>query len=135
MNKNWKAYVTYCNDNQKNEFNIKETEHIKLINIFEDLPLPNINHINHHYSQIISMYYVWKNNLYSDYVCIWDHRRFFTPINFDMDILLEYSNISKLIKFTLEKDDTISLIILDLPSPILPFKYIFINTCPLLKLR
>ena len=29
------------------------------------------------------MYYVWKNNLYSDYVCIWDHRRFFTPINFD----------------------------------------------------
>lgn len=83
MNKNWKAYVTYCNDEQKNEFNIKETEHIKLINIFEDLPLPNINHINHHYSQIISMYYVWKNNLYSDYVCIWDHRRFFTPINFD----------------------------------------------------
>ena len=64
MNKNWKAYVTYCNDSQKNEFNIKETEHIKLINIFEDLPLPNINHINHHYSQIISMYYVWKNNLY-----------------------------------------------------------------------
>ena len=83
MNKNWKAYVTYCNDNQKNEFNIKETEHIKLINIFEDMELPNINHINHHYSQIISMYYVWKNNLYSDYVCIWDHRRFFTPINFD----------------------------------------------------
>ena len=83
MNKNWKAYVTYCNDKQKNEFNIKETEHIKLINIFEDMELPNINHINHHYSQIISMYYVWKNNLYSDYVCIWDHRRFFTPINFD----------------------------------------------------
>ena len=48
--KNWKAYVTYCNDKQKNEFNIKETERIKLINIFEDMELPNINHINHHYS-------------------------------------------------------------------------------------
>jgi hypothetical protein len=81
--KDWKAYVIYCNDEQKNEFNIKESEHVQLINIFEDLPLKNINHINHHYSQIISMYYVWKNQLKSDYVCIWDHRRFFTPINFD----------------------------------------------------
>lgn len=81
--KDWKAYVIYCSEEQKKEYNLKESDHLQLINIYEGLPLKNINHINHHYSQIISMYYVWKNQLKSDYVCIWDHRRFFTPIDFE----------------------------------------------------
>lgn len=83
MEKDWKAYCTCCGGPQQVEYNYKDTDHIKFIDIFKDLPLQNINHLNHHYSQIICMYYVWKNQLKSDYICIWDHRRYFTPINFD----------------------------------------------------
>lgn len=81
--KNWKAYISYCSEEQKNEYNLKDNEHIQCINVFEDMNDPNINYLNHFYSELVMCYYVWKNQLYSDYVCIWDHRRFITPINFD----------------------------------------------------
>lgn len=83
MNKDWKAYVSYCSEQQKYDYNLKETDNIKLIDVWADLPADNINYLNHHYSELVMCYYVWKNQIKSDYVCIWDHRRFITPINFD----------------------------------------------------
>ena len=82
--KNWKAYISYCYEQQKYEYNLKENDNIKLINVFNNQDNEdNINYLNHFYSELVMCYYVWKNQLYSDYVCIWDHRRFITPINFD----------------------------------------------------
>ena len=80
---NWKAYVSYCSEQQKYDYNLKETDNIQLIDVWADLPNDNINYLNHYYSELVMCYYVWKNQLYSDYVCIWDHRRFITPINFE----------------------------------------------------
>ena len=81
--KNWKAYISYCSEQQKYEYNLKENDNIQLINVFKDQNKDNINNLNHFYSELVMCYYVWKNKLYSDYVCIWDHRRYLTPINFD----------------------------------------------------
>lgn len=83
MVKDWKAYVTYYSDDHISEYNLKETENIKLINVSKDLPKENINHINRHYSELVQFYYIWKNQIKSDYVCMWDHRRYLTPIGFD----------------------------------------------------
>ncbi len=81
--KNWRAYISYCSEEQKNEYNLKSNENIKLINVFDDLDNKNINFLNGFYSELVMCYYVWVNQLHSDYICIWDHRRFITPINFD----------------------------------------------------
>lgn len=83
MEKNWKAYIGYCSEDQKKEYNIKESEHIIPINIFEKSELYNIHHLNYYYSNLVLCYYIGKNHLKSDYVCIWDHRRYLTPIDFD----------------------------------------------------
>ena len=36
MTKNYKAYISYCGEDKINDFNLKESEHIKLWNINED---------------------------------------------------------------------------------------------------
>lgn len=78
--KDWKAYVPYYGDNIINEYNLKESDNIKLYNIKDDI---EINKLHYHYSELIAAYYVWKNQIKNDYICLWDHRRFLTPINFD----------------------------------------------------
>lgn len=80
MTKNYKVYISYCGEDKINDFNLKESEHIKLWNINED---KGINKINCHYANLVNPYYIWKNQIKSDYVCIWDHRRLLKPINFD----------------------------------------------------
>jgi len=82
--KNWKAYISYCYEQQKYDYNLKENDNMKLINVCTNQDNEdNINYLNHFYSELVMCYYVWKNQIHSDYVCIWDHRRFITPINFD----------------------------------------------------
>lgn len=76
----WKAYISYYGDNIINDFNLKETDNIKLWNIKEDI---GINKLNCHYANLVCAYYIWKNQFKSEYVCIWDHRRYLTPINFE----------------------------------------------------
>lgn len=83
MNKDCKIYISYCTEDQISEYNLKETENIMLFNVFDESLPNNINNMNCHYSELVIAYYVWKNNLKSDYVCIWDHRRFLTHINYD----------------------------------------------------
>lgn len=80
--KDYKAYVPYIDISTDivSEFNLKETENIKLYNISED---KGINSLHYHYAELVAAYYVWKNQLKSDYVCLWNHRRFLTPIKFD----------------------------------------------------
>ena len=81
--KNCQIYMTYSSDEQIIKYNLKENCNLHLFNIYNDLNLPNINKLNCHYSQLIIAYYIWKNQIKSDYVCIWDHRRSIVPIDFD----------------------------------------------------
>ena len=54
----WKAYISYYGDNIINDFNLKETDNIKLWNIKEDI---GINKLNCHYANLVCAYYIWKN--------------------------------------------------------------------------
>ena len=77
------SYIGFNDWNQLNNFNIKSSKHIKPLYVNEFTSLKNINKLNCHYANLVCAYYVWKNQIKSKYVCIWDHRRYLTPINFD----------------------------------------------------
>lgn len=78
---NWKSYFQ---DNQKEEYNLKETEEIKLFNT-NDISMQGdyqLNYLNKYLGELVMMYYIWKNNLKSDYICISQYRKDFSYINF-----------------------------------------------------
>ena len=78
---NWKSYYknTHIND-----YNLKESEHVKLFNT-NDLTYKedNINHMNPYLGEMPMLYYIWKNQIKSDYIIISQYRRDFYNINFD----------------------------------------------------
>ena len=78
---NWKCY----HDNKLiNEYNLKNTDTIKLFNT-NDLMLQedNINNLNRYYSELCMLYYIWKNQKKSEYICISHYKRDFTDIDFE----------------------------------------------------
>ena len=79
---NWKSYFL---DEQINDYNLKSNDIITLFNT-NDISLNNIyniNYLNTYLGELTMMYYIWKNNLYSDYICISQYRKDITDINFD----------------------------------------------------
>lgn len=78
--RNWIAYIPYYGDNIVSDFNMKESDHIKLWNIKEN---KDINHLHYHYSELLVAYSIWTHQIKHDYICLWDHRRYLTPIGFD----------------------------------------------------
>ena len=84
MNKNFINWISYHNQNLINEYNLKETENIKLFNTSNtNLLSDNINHLHEYLNEFCLMYYIWKNNLKSDYISISHYRRNFIDINFN----------------------------------------------------
>lgn len=81
--KNCQVYVTYYDNSQIKKYNLKEYDNMHLFDVNKQSKLFNINNVNCHYSELVLAYYIWKNNIKSDYVCIWGHRRSIVPINFD----------------------------------------------------
>lgn len=86
--KNEKTYTIWCTyheHNMKSDFNLKNSEHFKLIDLSNNDTgeYENINYLNSNLSEIPSLYYVWKNNIKSDYVGFCQYRRHFNWINFD----------------------------------------------------
>lgn len=80
---NWKSYF---DDIQIEEYNLKETNNIKLYNT-NDNNMPGyyqINYLNKYLGELVMMYYIWKHNLKSEYICISQYRKDFCHINFDM---------------------------------------------------
>ena len=68
-------WVSYHKDEQVQHYGLKEDEHHKLFPTHKDAELPNINVMNPVYSEMVTMWYVWKNNLKSDYVGFEHYRR------------------------------------------------------------
>ncbi len=57
-------WLTYHNDKQIQEFGLKETDTIRLFKSNDvSIAGDNINHLNRFYSELTTMYYVWKNRM------------------------------------------------------------------------
>lgn len=70
-------------------YNLKENENIKFFCTSDTLELDNINYLNEYLGEICTMYYIWKNNLKSDYIGFQHYRTLFRNIKSDKDILVE----------------------------------------------
>lgn len=68
-------WVSYHKDEFVEQYSLKEDEHHKLFPTHKPAELPNINIMNPVYSEMVLMWYVWKNNLKSDYVGFEHYRR------------------------------------------------------------
>ena len=79
---NWKSYYL---DESINDFDLQNSEHIKLYNTnYINKNKYNINYMNPYLGEMVMLYYIWKNNLKSDYIIISQYRRDFAKINFNM---------------------------------------------------
>ena len=79
---NWKSYFS---EEQVNKYNLKNTNIIKLYNT-NDFNMPGvyqINDMNKYLGELVMMYYIWKNNLKSEYICISQYRKDFCNIDFN----------------------------------------------------
>ena len=70
--------LTYHDDKQIQEYGLKETETIRLFK-GNDVSIDgdNINHLNRFYSELTTMYYVWKNRIESKQIGFCHYRRMF----------------------------------------------------------
>ena len=79
--KNIRLWLTYHDDKQIEEYHLKEDEYIKLFKGNDVTVLgENINYLNRFYSEIVTFYYVWKNNLKTDFVGFCHYRRMLPTI-------------------------------------------------------
>lgn len=79
---NWQSYFQ---NEQENEYNLKNTSNIKLFNTndFNMTGKYQINYLNPYLGELVMMYYIWKHNLKSEYICISQYRKNFAYIDFD----------------------------------------------------
>lgn len=72
-------YCSYHNEQLIHDYNLDYiAPYIKLFNTSNlTLKEDNINYLNPHLNEIVTIYYVWKNNLYSKYVGFCHYRRFY----------------------------------------------------------
>lgn len=73
----YKIWITYHRDNLVQEYGLREDEHNKLFAVHKPVEGENINHLNPIYSELVTIYYVWKNQIKSDYVGFNHYRRRF----------------------------------------------------------
>ena len=79
---NWKSYFK---NEQISEYNLKNTNNIKLYNT-SDITMPGeyqINNMHTYLGELVMMYYIWKHNLKSKYICISQYRKDFYNIHFN----------------------------------------------------
>ncbi len=75
MKKDYMIWVTYHKDELVSRYGLKEDDHHRLFPTHNDAAKDNINVMNPVYSEMVTMWYVWKNNLKSDYVGFEHYRR------------------------------------------------------------
>ena len=75
MKKDYVIWVSYHKDELVPLHGLKEDEHHRLFATHKDADGENINIMNPSYSEMVTMWYVWKNNLKSEYVGFEHYRR------------------------------------------------------------
>jgi hypothetical protein len=72
---NYRMWVTYHKDEFLKDYGLVEDEHHKLFATHKTPSEKNINHMNSVYSEMVTLWYVWQNNLKTDYVGFEHYRR------------------------------------------------------------
>lgn len=76
--KKFMMWITYHDDKQIEDYDLHENEEIKLFKGNNtDLVGDNINYLNKYYSEMVTFYYIWKNNVRSQVVGFGHYRRQF----------------------------------------------------------
>ncbi len=75
MEKDYTIWVTYHRDEFVTQYGLKEDEHHRLFASHKPVEGKNINIMNPVLSEMVTMWYVWKNNIKSDYVGFEHYRR------------------------------------------------------------
>ena len=70
-----RIWVTYHKDSQIEEYGLREDKTHTLFASHKEVEGKNINHMNPVYSEMVTMWYVWKNNKKSTYVGFEHYRR------------------------------------------------------------
>lgn len=73
----YKIWISYHKDELLQKYNLQNDETHKIFATHHDIDGKNINALNTVYSEMVTMYYVWKNSLKSDYVGFNHYRRQF----------------------------------------------------------
>ena len=73
----YKIWVSYHDDAQVDKYGLHDDDTHRLFATHHDVEGKNINHMNPVYSEMVTMWYVWKNNLRSSYVGFNHYRRQF----------------------------------------------------------
>lgn len=81
MDNNLTIYVTYHQDSQVKQYHLDSlTTPFTLFNVNDTPQGININPLNFTFSEMVTMYYVYKNNLYTPYIGFNHYRRIFKTI-------------------------------------------------------
>ena len=77
--KDLQIWLTYHDDSMVDKYNLKEDD-ITILFKGNDINVKgkNINYLNKFYSELTTMYYVWKNNIRSKQIGFCHYRRIFT---------------------------------------------------------
>lgn len=73
----YRIWITYHKDGQVAQYGLYDDDTRKLFATHHDIEGKNINGLNPVYSEMVTMYYVWKNNQKSTYVGFEHYRRHF----------------------------------------------------------
>ena len=73
----YKIWISYHKDEQVQKYGLHDDDTHKLFATHHDVEGKNINDLNSVYSEMVTMYYVWKNEQKSDYVGFNHYRRKF----------------------------------------------------------
>ncbi len=84
MNKKIKIWCTYHDLQQIIDYQLQDSDILKLY-YANDLSLKenNINNLNMYLGELVTYYYVWKNQIKSDYIGFCHYRRHFSFIKYD----------------------------------------------------
>ena len=80
---NVKIYCIYYKDSQIDEYNLKETDIVKLFNTNANLELDNINYLSKYFCELTTYYYVLKNQIKYDYIGFCHYSRNFHKLYLD----------------------------------------------------
>ena len=84
MNNDLTIWCSYHNKNFITEYNLQNTDIIKLFDTTNtNIEGENINNLNYLLCETVTYYYVWKNQIKSDYVGFCHYRRYFNNVDFN----------------------------------------------------
>ena len=105
---NLKIYTTYHKDNLIKDYNLIEDNYHILFGTHKNADGENLNNCSKYFNEYSTMYYVWKNNLYSEFVGFEHYRR-----RFDISKIKDLKNdnvyvqsYDKHTEYTLNNDKT-----------------------------